>query len=555
MNDSWVTRGSALAIVVALWAVLYLPRLGFLEIQGEEGRRIIPALNMLRGAGWMVPEVSGRRYYSKPPGINWLVAASFTLTGLRSDGAARLPSVLALLALAMLLVLGRGPWLSTGGRLAAAVLCLTYIGMIEKGRLIEIEAVYVSLTGMSVVWWLDHWTARRSPWRLWIVPALMLSLGALIKGPFLGVVFYAVVLAVLLYHRRLRELFAPAHLVAVGIILTLCLGWIYMIHVQADSSAMAKEWSGQLGSRVMFEKFQPGKWASRIPLALVDLLPWVIFIPLLWVRPLTRNIDPARRPLFRALRLAMVVSFLTLDLMPGILPRYAMPAFPLACVLLGWLLSEHKAPLPSDRIWKATLLAASAVLAVAPLAALTMLAVMPAASLPKVSGLAAADLANLPHLPAAWCAAGATLLLCAGILWRRRWLKGGLNLAMATAMLCAAATLLYVAMGMPLRKAHEQFRPDAAALDRLVPPDQPLYAYRPEHEPMMRYVSHRVVFLLEPQQIDARVRYLLAEQHDLQDKQVKDRLAGPWRELFQISRKDGTKFRLLERVGGPPPKA
>ena len=39
--------GHALSIVVLCWAAIYLPGLGSLEIKGEEGRRILPAVTML----------------------------------------------------------------------------------------------------------------------------------------------------------------------------------------------------------------------------------------------------------------------------------------------------------------------------------------------------------------------------------------------------------------------------------------------------------------------------------------------------------------------------
>ncbi len=69
--------------------------------------------------------------------------------------------------------------------------------MIEKGRLIEIEALYVSLLGLAMICWLSWWEQRRSPWLTWIVPSVFLGLGVLAKGPVHLLFFYAVVVAVL----------------------------------------------------------------------------------------------------------------------------------------------------------------------------------------------------------------------------------------------------------------------------------------------------------------------------------------------------------------------
>ena len=79
--------------------------------------------------------------------MNWLVAASFKLTGLRNEWTARLPSALCVLAVALAFITVARSSLGANGSLIAALIWLANFGMIEKGRLIEIEALYVSLFG------------------------------------------------------------------------------------------------------------------------------------------------------------------------------------------------------------------------------------------------------------------------------------------------------------------------------------------------------------------------------------------------------------------------
>src|SRR5213082_4312895 len=88
-------------IVLFVWAAIYLPGLGLLEIKGEEGRRILPAVTMLESGNYLVPQVGSEPYYRKPPLVNWLVAASFKITGVRNEWTARLPSALCVLAVAL----------------------------------------------------------------------------------------------------------------------------------------------------------------------------------------------------------------------------------------------------------------------------------------------------------------------------------------------------------------------------------------------------------------------------------------------------------------------
>src|SRR6266498_3581472 len=98
------SRLRSIAVVVLAWAVIYLPALGSIAIKGEEGRRILPAVRMIETGNYIVPQVGSNPYYRKPPLVNWLVAATFKISGVRNEWTARLPSVLAVLAVAMAFV-------------------------------------------------------------------------------------------------------------------------------------------------------------------------------------------------------------------------------------------------------------------------------------------------------------------------------------------------------------------------------------------------------------------------------------------------------------------
>src|SRR5262252_8181569 len=130
------SRVSAVLIVVLVWAVIYLPALGSIAIKGEEGRRILPAIGMLKTGNYIVPEVGGTAYFRKPPLVNWLVAASFQIFGVRNEWTARLPSAFAVLAVAIAFITVACASLGSRGSMIAALIWMTNIGMIEKGRLI-----------------------------------------------------------------------------------------------------------------------------------------------------------------------------------------------------------------------------------------------------------------------------------------------------------------------------------------------------------------------------------------------------------------------------------
>src|SRR6266849_8427262 len=89
------SRLRALFVVLLVWAAIYLPARGSIAIKGEEGRRISPEIRMLETGNYIVPQVGSNPYFRKPPLVNWLVAASFKIFGVRNEWTARLPSAIA----------------------------------------------------------------------------------------------------------------------------------------------------------------------------------------------------------------------------------------------------------------------------------------------------------------------------------------------------------------------------------------------------------------------------------------------------------------------------
>ena len=113
-------------------------------------------------------------------------AASFKLSGFRTEWTARLPSALAILAVALASVTRGRRALGTTGSLLAALIWLVNAGNMEKGRLIEIEAIYVSLTALAFIFWMAAYREEKTGAQLWLSPAIFLGLGMLAKGPLPG---------------------------------------------------------------------------------------------------------------------------------------------------------------------------------------------------------------------------------------------------------------------------------------------------------------------------------------------------------------------------------
>ena len=334
----------SLLIVLAVWVAIYLPGLGTLEIKGEEGRRILPAISMLQTGNYIVPQVGSDPYFTKPPLVNWLVAGSFKLFGRRSEWAARLPSALCILAVALAFATIARSALGGNGSLAAALIWMTNFGIIEKGRLIEIEALYTSVCGLALICWLSWWQQRRSRWLTWIVPWVFLGLGLLAKGPVLLVFFYAVVIAVLYRARELRTIWNPAHFLGLIVMVGIFAAWaIPCLQMMRDHN-VAHIWTRQFSGRLSGEDFDLSGWLMNIPRGLGYFLPWTLL--LLFARR-AAFADERTGSVAHGLGWGIAVSFIAVSVLPGALPRYTMPLLAPAAWLVAILLTAERFDIPA----------------------------------------------------------------------------------------------------------------------------------------------------------------------------------------------------------------
>lgn len=339
-----MSRATNLLLVVVCWTAIYLPGLGSLEIKGEEGRRILPAVTMLETGNWLVPQVGSEPYFRKPPLVNWLVAASFKITGCRNEWTARLPSALCVLAVALVFITVARASLGANGSLIAALIWMVNFGMIEKGRLIEIEALYVSLFGLGVVCWLSWCQQRRSPWLTWLGPSVFLGLALLAKGPVHLLFFYSVVVAVLFRRGEMRKFWHPAHFVGMLIAAGIFAAWA-LPYWQAERGVnLAQMWSAQLTGRLGGNDFKLGNWLLNIPRGLAYFLPWTLLLPLVRAAEFP---TPRELNLSRGLIWGCAVPFLVVNLLPGGLPRYSMPALVPAAWLVAMTLTTSQIRLPA----------------------------------------------------------------------------------------------------------------------------------------------------------------------------------------------------------------
>ena len=329
-----MSRIASLLTIILIWAAIYLPWLGTPELRSEEGHRVLPAVEMLESGDYIVPHIGGQPYLAKPPLVNWKIAAAFRLTGIRNEWTARLVSALYVLAVAIVIATV-GRVLLGAGATVAAIAWLTNLGMIEKGRMIEIDAIYVSLFAIAFVCWLVLWEGRRSPWITWTLPWLFLGFGLLAKGPVHLIFFYALVVVILWRTNRLRDLLHPAHAIGLVLMAAIFAAWAVPCFREISGASISQTWRYELSLRLTGGENAATDWPMNFPRGFGYLLPW------LFVLPFIRLGKIAPQHVATGLALGAAIPFAIVLLLPGTIPRYILPVIVPVCVLIGLAVRDN----------------------------------------------------------------------------------------------------------------------------------------------------------------------------------------------------------------------
>lgn len=471
--ESLPSLRTAVLIVAVLWAALYLPGLGTLQMKGEEARRTMPAMTMIETGNWLVPSVGGESYARKPPLLNWCIALVIQITHRPNEWSARLPSVLAVLLMAQGLLLFLRRLLGAEAALLAAAMYLVNATVIEKGRIAELESFTLATYGLAFLAWFDgEW--RGAKFAHWLLAGVCLSLGQLTKGPMPTLLFFYLPVGLHLWRtHRLRELLLPGHLACLALTWLPFLIWSQWMFRELGADNVSAVWSKELVMRVVPEKFSVAEYLGVILRGVLNFLPWALFLPLLWRRSLLEQIPAAQRGLFVAVRRACVIGFVVVGCLPGARARYTVQLLVPLYVLLAWAMTRADLScwLPG---WRRLLQG--------------MLTIAAAGAL----GVAI----YLREGAMTW-GIGVALTLMAAALWPRvrRFASVtalALGTAAATALVLGAVWLLIAGLGHRWPSAERQAAREIMAG---VPPDQKLCAVRPGYERVLFYLGFNVRYV------------------------------------------------------------
>jgi 4-amino-4-deoxy-L-arabinose transferase-like glycosyltransferase len=344
-------------LLVAVWAAVFLPRLGVSGLSMTEGHRAIPAWTMLRDHSWFVPHLFERPYLRKPPGIQWAIAASSSLLG-TTELAARLPSALGMLIGAAALFLFARRWFGPSDALSAGLAYLLMPLLWPVGRSAEIESLHTAAILIAALAWLDPVLRSATPNRRSFarqliagsfIAGLSLAAALLLKGP----AGLPVIAAAALITCTIPGGWRAARTLWLGsLIVTSIIAVPIALKIRADLGLLSEPAVTQGVSEFLWSLDRIPSILLLVPAALLSAMPASLALLFPWGPDARREAESAdfahARHVARTLSLTIIAAIAIYAAVGISNPRYAMPAAALSAAVVPYLfqgLAGHFMPI------------------------------------------------------------------------------------------------------------------------------------------------------------------------------------------------------------------
>lgn len=459
------------AMLIAAAMLLPMAALVPFNTKGEP-REAIVALSMLLSGDWVLPVSFGADIPYKPPFLAWMIAVFSLPLGHVTEFTARLPSVLAAMALAGTVVsfARRDMGWSAARSLCAALLTLTCVEVWRNAGVCRVDMVLTAAITGAVV--LLARLALHGGFRRFAGATILMTFAVLTKGP-VGMVLPCLIIAVWAFASRLapKRILALAGIVALAAVLSLVIPawWYYEAYRQGGEEfyrlAMEENVGRMTGTMSYASHENP--WYYNLITLIAGLAPYTLLLLLRAVR--LRREQLRRHTIGSAAMLCIVASVVTLvfyTIPASKRSVYLLPMYPFLAIgiIVCWeWLTEHAAGL--ERLFSGL-----------------------------IRGIGAAVCVALAGAPFVIRDAEFNVWVCLVSAVAIGWLavrRGGLRrlkvIPYTLALVTAILTITGIAILPPVMEAKTD-RPLAEAIEANAAPGEPVWEYITQ-DPLLRYYT------------------------------------------------------------------
>lgn len=340
-----------ITILILLTLLIYIPYLGSNEVDGNEPIRIILAKDIIKSSNWFTPMLHGKPYFLKPPLMSWLIAINGILFSTIDEWIARLVSVLATFLTSVSIYILTAGHINRKERLYSAILSLSLIGAISKGRTAEIDSLFISFVVITLLIWFNGYKKNWNNYTTWGLSLFFLAIGFLTKGPQIIGYFYITISAFLIYKRKTTLLFTKAHLFGLSIFFLVLTIYILNILQFISLGEYLKMWKYQITQRTHSSSYNFFEHLATFPLRiLLQFIPaTILLLPIVFLKNKNHFFNRLlNNDLIIFSLIMIVINFPLYWILPGSRTRYYLPAGPFFCILASvsysYLMENLKEP-------------------------------------------------------------------------------------------------------------------------------------------------------------------------------------------------------------------
>lgn len=338
-------------LVLILIFILLLPalliNLGMNPLIADEATRAVVSMEMEFSGNLVTPTINGEFYYNKPPVYNWILLSVFKITGGHSEWIIRIPTVIFLLLFGLLI------WQSARKHIGNRPALISALAFITCGRIL----FYDSMLGLidisfSMLVFLNfvliyHYLKKEKYLPLFILSYLLAAVTFLMKG-LPALVFQTISLFVaLLFFKKWKKLFHPAHFLGILFFFILT-GSYYFLALKINPEG---NYFNILVSESTKRTFMEYGWLKTFghlfsfPFEqLIHLFPWSILFVFLFQKTFYQNIR--NNHFLSFLSLIFIANIPVYWISVETYPRYLFMLYPILLILLvnHFCISDLKNP-------------------------------------------------------------------------------------------------------------------------------------------------------------------------------------------------------------------
>lgn len=334
-----------LVIALVLFLPVFLINLGDQPIIEDEAIRSLVAFEMHKSGDYITPTIGGDQYLRKPPLYNWLIAASFTLTGNYNETSIRLPMIISLF------LFGLSIFLLIKKELGTKMGAINALIFITLGRIVFFESLH-GLIDIAFSWltylffMLSYFFFKDKKYlSLFVTAYIITSITWLMKG-LPSLVFLGTSLLVLfISNKKFKVLFSWKHFAGIFIFL-LIIGIYYLIYFSRNDVSPQELFQTLLGQTTRRTAIRFGWWITIKHLFIFPFemfyhfLPWSILVLVFFVKDARKRIFS--HPFLKYNFLLLVFNVIVYWTSPEVHPRYILMLTPLFFTLVTWIYFKEK---------------------------------------------------------------------------------------------------------------------------------------------------------------------------------------------------------------------